>query len=348
MELFDCLPFDRYFVVCAFGLFSVSVGLVAKMAAFEASAESKIIPISTKIAELKKRITLAGERFVRRKCVFRTIASSFLASFRNFSLFRHRFRYWFRRAIFLRECTEGQKKATVEVWTEKERKATDTVADLRKTIKELSGKLMCHINASDGKHSANADADMCRTVTYPYGADSAQKCFDIYDLQVINRTKEFDRLDAQYVQQRKVYEQLQHRQTELEIYQKVSSEGRPAEEARPARSSAKGKQPAVDEDDSRKVVCRLENEIIRINEQWLQAETIGRKYKEIRGTLMGDATKFEQSLVEIENALDQQNGDIDNIEVGGMRGGAFGGCIFGRFAWIWAIFVNWTIFMNLK
>lgn len=34
-----------------------------KMAAFESSAESKIIPISTKIAELKKRITLAGGAF---------------------------------------------------------------------------------------------------------------------------------------------------------------------------------------------------------------------------------------------------------------------------------------------
>lgn len=286
------------------------------MAAFEASAESKIIPISTKIAELKKRITLAGEPFSDGNAYFAPYRYHFWLFLGISQFFAVVSAILFRRAIFLRGCTEGQKKATVEVWSEKERKATDSVADLRRTIKELSGKLMSHINASDGKHSANADAKMCRTVTYPYGADSAQKCFDIYDLQVINRTKECDRLEAQYVRQRKVYAQLQHRQTELEIYQKVASEGRPAEGARPAKS-AKGKPAAVDEDDSRKVVCRLENEIIRINEQWLQAETIGRKYKEIRGTLMGDATKFEQSLVEIENALDQQNVDIDNIEVCG-------------------------------
>lgn len=174
---------------------------------------------------------------------------------------------------------------------------------------------MGHLNAADGKQSSNGSGETTRTVAYPYGADSAQKAFEIYDLQLINRTKECDRLEAQFIQRKTIYDQLLQRQTELEIYEKVASEGRPSEEnARPVKSG-KGHQPSIQEDDNRKLVCRLENEIIRINEQWLQAETIGRKYKDIRGTLMNDATKFEQSLIEIENALEQQNVDIDNIEV---------------------------------
>lgn len=209
---------------------------------------------------------------------------------------------------------EGQKKATTEVWNEKERKATDSLSELRKTIKDLSTKLVCHINAGDGKHSANESAETIRTVCYPYGADSAQKAHEIYDLQVINRTKEYDRLEAQFTQRKTTYEQLLLRQSELEIYQKIASEGKPAEHTRSGRS-AKSKQPAIDEDGSRMVVCRLENEIIRINEQWQQAETIGRKYKDVKGALLGDATKFEQSLLEIEDALAQQNADIDDIEV---------------------------------
>lgn len=235
----------------------------------------------------------------------------FRSYFFSFSVhFPHRLSYNF---------TEGQKKATVEVWNEKERKTTESISEIRKAIKELSGKLVCHLNAADGKHSANSSGDTSRTVSYPYGADSAQKAFEIYDLQLINRTKEFDRLEAQYIQRRAAYDRLLQRQTELEIYEKVASEGRPSEEnARPVKSG-KGQQPSIEEDDNRKLVCRLENEIIRNNEQWLQAETIGRKYEDIRGTLMNDATKFEQSLVEVENALEQQNVDIDNVEVRFLR-----------------------------
>lgn len=133
-------------------------------------------------------------------------------------------------------------------------------------------------------------------------------------MQLINRTKECDRLEAQFLKRKATYEQLLLRQSELEIYEKIANEGKPTEHTRSGRS-AKSNQPAIDDDGSRRVVCRLENEIIRINEQWQQAETIGRKYKDIKGALLGDATKFEQSLIEIEDALAQQNADIDDIEV---------------------------------
>lgn len=71
----------------------------------------------------------------------------------------------------------------------------------------------------------------------------------------------------------------------------------------------------VEEDENRKRICHLENEIIRVNVQWSQGEHIRKKYKAIKGSLMNDAEKFEKNLLELENSLQQQNVDIDNMKV---------------------------------
>lgn len=207
---------------------------------------------------------------------------------------------------------EGQKKATYEVWNGKEKKTTETIAELKKEIKDLSGRLINYINVAEGKYSSDEIGETIRTINYPNGADTAQKAFEIYDLQLINQIKQYDLLEAQFVQRKNYREKLLQEKAELASYQHDCDENQKS-----SKSLFKSNQPpiTVEEDKNRKLVCHLENEIIRINVQWSQAEHICKKYKAIKGSLMNDAEKFEKNLLEIENALSQQNTDIENMKV---------------------------------
>lgn len=71
----------------------------------------------------------------------------------------------------------------------------------------------------------------------------------------------------------------------------------------------------VEEDENRKLICHLENEIHRTNVQWMEAEHIRKKYRSIRATLMADSEKFEKSLLELEKAITEQQTDINRMQV---------------------------------
>lgn len=58
---------------------------------------------------------------------------------------------------------ESQRKATHEEWNGKEKKSVDTITDLKKDIKELTSRLINHINVTDGKYSEDPCAAI-RTV----------------------------------------------------------------------------------------------------------------------------------------------------------------------------------------
>lgn len=70
-----------------------------------------------------------------------------------------------------------------------------------------------------------------------------------------------------------------------------------------------------EEDDDRKQICHLENEILRTNSQWMEAEHIRKKYLSIKSSLCGDAEKFEKSLREMEAAMAEQQTDVERIQV---------------------------------
>lgn len=71
----------------------------------------------------------------------------------------------------------------------------DVIADLKKEIKELTGRLINYINVADGKYSEDP-CEAIRTVNYPIGCDTAQRALEVYDLQIINQTKNYDLLEA--------------------------------------------------------------------------------------------------------------------------------------------------------
>lgn len=191
----------------------------------------------------------------------------------------------------------------------------------------MTAGLISYINVTDGKYS-DESCEAIRTVNYPVGADSAAKAHQIYDLQIINQTKKYDLLEAEFVRRKEHYNQLQRQRAEIIAIQNAESGGgdekpQATDGSRP-KTSGQNRQfrtnyapLTVEEDENRKLICHLENEIIRINMQWSQAEHIRKKYKSIQASLMTDAEKFEKNLLELEEALRQQNGDIEKMKVRG-------------------------------
>lgn len=217
-------------------------------------------------------------------------------------------------------CLEGQKKATSEEWEVIEKKSNDSIGELKKDVKELTARLVNYISVSEGKYSGEV-CEATRTVHYPTGADTAQKALEIYDINVINLTKKFDLLESEYSKRVAHQNSLLRLKAELSIAvpNEHSTAGENASSKAPNSNKTSTQQMpplTVEEDESRKLICHLENEIIRINVQWSQGEHIRKKYKSIKASLMSDAEKFEKNLLEIENALRQQNLDIDKIKVG--------------------------------
>lgn len=218
------------------------------------------------------------------------------------------------------QFTEGQKKATSEEWIGKEKKSVETLTELKKDIKNLTGRLISRINVTDGKYS-NEVCEAIRTVNYPQGAGDAQKALEIYDLRIINQTKQYDLLEAQVAKRKQYYNKLLRERAELVAIQNDNA----TDDQKTKSKQVLGKQNqlntnqaplTVEEDENRKLICHLENEIMRVNVQWSQAEHIRKKYKAIKASLMSDAEKFEKNLLELETALKQQNTDIENMKVG--------------------------------
>lgn len=268
--------------------------LVSTKKMFESNGESKDVSVNKKIAELKKKIILAGNFYKK--------------PFSDLNFWYGIWLWW----------TEGQRKAVYEEWEHIEKKSNDSIAELKKEIKELTSRLISYINIADGKYSSEV-CEATRTVNYPNGADTAQKALEIYDLSLINQTKKYDLLEAEFVKRKEHHNKLLRLRAELSINIPPANASASAEDKSSSEISKFSQMQAppltIEEDESRKHVCHLENEILRINVQWSQAEHIRKKYKSIKSSLMSDAEKFEKNLLEIENALRQQNADIDNMKV---------------------------------
>lgn len=173
-------------------------------------------------------------------------------------------------------------------------------------------------NVADGKYSEES-CEAIRTIEYPIGADTAQKALEIYDLQTINLTKKYDLIEAEFNQRKEHYNKLQRTRAELIAIQNAESgdqTGDGKQKSNRQNQFRSNHAPlTIEEDENRKLICHLENEIIRTNMQCSQAEHIRKKYKSIQASLMTDAEKFEKNLLELEDALRQQTVDIEKMKV---------------------------------
>lgn len=80
--------------------------------------------------------------------------------------------------------SEGQKKAHSEEWETQKKTYTDKITDLKKDIKDLTGKLECTHNPSK-KTTSKKKSQVPRKIQLPVGAKSAEQGVQILDLKVI-------------------------------------------------------------------------------------------------------------------------------------------------------------------
>lgn len=153
---------------------------------------------------------------------------------------------------------------------------------------------------------AKESVEVSHKVAYPAGARSAEEALQIYDLTITNMTKQYDLLNARYLKRKEHFYKLYEEQQSLANL-KGDAVTDSAIEQMPVQT--------VDEDENRKLVWHLENEIHRTNVQWTEAEHIRKKYKSIKASLMIDAEKFEKSLLELEEAFRKQDSDVKRMQV---------------------------------
>lgn len=109
-----------------------------------------------------------------------------------------------------------------------------------------------------------------------------------------------------------IYERLYAKYSELQVYKRPEGA---AKNKVPPNAAATVQPTSVEEEANRKQICHLENEILRTNAQWMEAEHIRKKYFSIKASLCGDAEKFEKSLREMEVAMAKQQTDVERIQV---------------------------------
>lgn len=171
-------------------------------------------------------------------------------------------------------------------------------------MKVLTNRLTYFNNIGDRK-TAKESVEVCRKVPYPPGAKSAEEALQIYDLAITNLTKQSDLLSSRFLQRKEHFYQLYDEHQNLLSLQPEGIDS--ALEQIPPQT--------IDEDENRKLIWHLENEIHRTNVQWTEAEHIRKKYKSIRASLMIDAEKFEKSLLELEEAFRKQQIEINRMQV---------------------------------
>ncbi|XP_055685260.1 outer dynein arm-docking complex subunit 3 [Lutzomyia longipalpis] len=194
---------------------------------------------------------------------------------------------------------EGQRKAYRGEWEEEQKSNSEKIADLKKNIKEITVKLK-YLKTKKAQRPQNHET--IKKLELPPGAANADEAVHVLDLKVIDLKKQTDLIHDQYVKRQKYFDQL------VEEYQRlyVSKNKMPSENSVPASET-------VEEDHNRRLICHLENEIHRTSVQWMEAEHIRKKYRSIKASLMNDAENFESNLLELEQAITEQQIEIDKL-----------------------------------
>lgn len=194
---------------------------------------------------------------------------------------------------------EGQRKAYRGEWEEEQKVNSEKIADLKKNIKELTVKLK-YLKTKNAQKPQNHET--IKKLDLPPGAKNAEEAVHVLDLKVIDLKKQADLTHDHYIKRQKFFDRL------VEEYQRlyVSKNKLPSENSVPASET-------VEEDHNRRLICHLENEIHRTSVQWMEAEHIRKKYRSIKASLMTDAENFESNLLELEQAITEQQTEIDKL-----------------------------------
>lgn len=213
--------------------------------------------------------------------------------------------------------SEGQKKAHTEEWETQKKTFTDKITELKKDIKDLTGKLE-YVHNPSKKTAPKKKSQIPRKINLPVGAKSAEQGVQIVDLKVIFITvKEitFYSNFFQIIDLKKQTDMIGSKfQKRQEYFDKLVEEYQSLLQYKNNRSGNVVPPETMEEDSTRKQITHLENEIHRTSVQWMEAEHIRKKYRGIKASLMNDSEKFESSLLELEQAIMEQQAEINKLE----------------------------------
>ncbi|EAT37842.1 AAEL010214-PA [Aedes aegypti] len=197
------------------------------------------------------------------------------------------------------QLAEGQKKAYTEEWAEARKSQNDKIAELKKEVRDLTNKLSYLHNPNSAKAQKNVQ-EIKRRVQLPPGAKTVKDALHIVDLKIIDVNKQADAIEAKHKKRELYYKKLLDQYHMLMGYKHSNADGSNPPET-------------VEEDANRKLITHLENEIHRTSVQWMEAEHI-RRIQGIKLALMRDAEKFESSLLDLEQAITEQQAEITKLE----------------------------------
>ncbi|XP_063706410.1 outer dynein arm-docking complex subunit 3 [Culicoides brevitarsis] len=198
------------------------------------------------------------------------------------------------------QLAEGQQKAHTEEWETQKKTYTEKISELKKDIKDLTGKLE-YVHNPSKKTAPKKKSAVPRKIQLPVGAKSAEQGVQILDLKIIDLKKQIDMISSRYQKRQEYFDKL------VEEYQTLLS-------YKNNRSGNVVPPETLEEDSTRKQITHLENEIHRTSVQWMEAEHIRKKYRGIKASLMNDSEKFESSLLELEQAIMEQQAEINKLE----------------------------------
>ena len=206
---------------------------------------------------------------------------------------------------------EGQRKAYREEWDEERKMNAELISEVKKAIKDLTSKLR-YLNRTTVRNSQPSVApppgmtptEVVQKVDLPPGASSVEDAVRILDLKTIDLTKQIDLSHDRYLRKQRHFQQLVAEYQDLFASKNTTKR---SEFAPPPPET-------IVEDFNTKLICHLENEIHRVNVQWMEAEHIRKKYRAIKSSLMSDAENFESSLAELEQSLRAQETELDRLK----------------------------------
>ncbi|XP_055837664.1 A-kinase anchor protein 9 isoform X2 [Episyrphus balteatus] len=200
--------------------------------------------------------------------------------------------------------TEGQKTANAAEWQKQSRINSETLSTLKKENKDLTSQMVMLKNPINRPMGKDLDIEPGGgKPLYPVGAKSPEEAVFLMDLKITENRKQLDLLRHRFQVRQKYFNKLVQHYEDLLAYKEHQSKevgGKPPE--------------TLEEDANRKLVIQLENEIHRKNVKWNEAEHIKKKYKSIQASLMADAERFERSLKELEEALAEQQTEINRLQ----------------------------------
>ncbi|XP_043276162.1 uncharacterized protein [Venturia canescens] len=188
---------------------------------------------------------------------------------------------------------EGQRKANFEECDTKKRESCEKIANLKKEIKNLRIKLA---KAKNNEDAADRVAQTSRESSACVRKEGPEAAIRRVDEENIRLRRKLDLVKYQSDKQQSKLASL------LEEYEELVNGRR--------RKTGKSKL----EHPLKKKIISLENQLQRVSVMQMEADTVRKKYRNVRSNLKADAASYVSSLRNLENSIREQEIEIKQLQ----------------------------------